>query len=187
VSGTGVRARNRLTTEQAIEDAALTLMASRGFTAVTGAEIAALAGVTERTFFRYCPSKVDSLLFVSRDVHDGIGAAVPGPVDFGTLVDVVAGVLEEFEDARPDALDRLVRVRSLLVADPGLLAAMLERDAAQTMALQRDWHGADPFAVPLALLALRVAFDAWAGHPDGATLAEAFRSACARLRSAVGS
>ncbi|WP_045744589.1 TetR/AcrR family transcriptional regulator [Actinoplanes rectilineatus] len=51
----GKEARERL------ENAALELFAVRGFDAVTTAEIAALAGVTERTFFRHFPDKREVL------------------------------------------------------------------------------------------------------------------------------
>ena len=51
----GNEARERL------ENAALELFAARGFDAVTTAEIAALAGVTERTFFRHFPDKREVL------------------------------------------------------------------------------------------------------------------------------
>ncbi|MBF4607483.1 TetR family transcriptional regulator [Curtobacterium sp. VKM Ac-1393] len=184
---TGVRAQNRRATERSIEEAAVGLVGARGFDAVTGVEIAAAAGTTERTFFRYCASKVDAFLFVSRDVHDAVSAAVTGPVAFVALADVIAGVLGTFERDRPDDLDRLVRVRALLVADPALLSAVLERDAAQTLALHRAWGGADRFAVPLALLALRAAFDEWAERPAGESLSAAFRRTCAALRTATGS
>lgn len=62
---------------------------------------------------------------------------------------------------------------------------MLERDAARTLELQSAWQGADRFAVPLALLALRAAFDAWTEHPAGESLGAAFRRTCAALRTAA--
>ncbi|QSB23058.1 TetR/AcrR family transcriptional regulator [Curtobacterium sp. 24E2] len=164
---TGVRAENRRATERGVEDAAVALVGARGFDVVTGAEIASAVGITERTFFRYCASKVDAFLFVSRDVHDAVTAAVTAPMTFGALTEVIAEVLATFERDRHDDIERLVRVRALLVADPVLLSAVLERDAAQTLELHRAWGGADRFAVPLALLALRAAFDEWAERGAG--------------------
>ncbi len=59
---TGLRARKKAATEQAIVDAAMTLSAERGFAATTIDDIAATAGVSRRTFFRYFPTKEDVVL-----------------------------------------------------------------------------------------------------------------------------
>lgn len=56
---------------------------------------------------------------------------------------MVGGVLTEYERARSADLARLLRVRSLLVDDPALVAALLERDAARIVDLQRSWGAPD--------------------------------------------
>ena len=57
----GAEARRRL------QQAALELYRERGFDQTTTAEIAARAGLNERTFFRHFASKGDLVISVSRD------------------------------------------------------------------------------------------------------------------------
>jgi AcrR family transcriptional regulator len=59
---TGLRARKKAATEQAIVDASMKLSARRGFAATTIDDIAAAAGIGRRTFFRYFLTKEDVVL-----------------------------------------------------------------------------------------------------------------------------
>jgi AcrR family transcriptional regulator len=55
----GLRESKKLQTRQAIADQAMQLFAQRGFDRVTVAEVAAAAGVSEKTVFNYFPTKED--------------------------------------------------------------------------------------------------------------------------------
>ncbi len=57
------RRAHKLRIERALQQAALNLFAQHGYDATTTDEIADLAGVSHRTFFRYFPTK-ESVLFV---------------------------------------------------------------------------------------------------------------------------
>ncbi len=59
---TGRRAQHKAATREALHQAALRMFEERGYDATTVKDIAAAAAVTERTFFRYFPSKEDLVL-----------------------------------------------------------------------------------------------------------------------------
>jgi AcrR family transcriptional regulator len=58
----GRREQHKAATRQALQGAALRMFERRGYAATTVRDIASAAGVTERTFFRYFPSKEDLVL-----------------------------------------------------------------------------------------------------------------------------
>lgn len=68
----GRREQNKQRTRCALELAAARLFAEQGFGATTVRDIAAAAGVGERTFFRYFPSKEDLVLQQVRDLVPGL-------------------------------------------------------------------------------------------------------------------
>ncbi|MEV7013519.1 TetR family transcriptional regulator [Streptosporangium sp. NPDC051022] len=72
---TGLRARKKERTHQAISDAAISLFLTHGFDRVSVADIAAAAEVSKPTLFRYFPSKEDLVLHRIAD-HQGEWARV---------------------------------------------------------------------------------------------------------------
>lgn len=84
----GLRERKKRAAREAITATARRLFAERGFDAVTVAEVAAAAGVSEKTVFNYFPTKED-LAFAGRE--EGIAqfvAAITGRPPGSSVLDV---------------------------------------------------------------------------------------------------
>jgi AcrR family transcriptional regulator len=85
----GLRETKKLATRQQIADVAMRLFVQRGFDRVTVAEVAAEAGVSEKTVFNYFPTKED-LFFDeiperSRKLAEAIGSRAEGETILDTL------------------------------------------------------------------------------------------------------
>jgi AcrR family transcriptional regulator len=75
IEPTGLRARKKARTHDAIADAAISLFLAHGFDQVSITDIAAAAEVSKPTLFRYFPSKEDLVLHRFAD-HNGEAARV---------------------------------------------------------------------------------------------------------------
>lgn len=125
VPRSGAAARNRL------ERAALELYAERGYDGATAAEIAARAGVTERTFFRHFVDKREVLFNVESGLQEALAKAF---TDVPADVPPLAAVLRAFrstgrmlQDDRP-----LAEARNRVIA---ATPALRERELAKAEAL----------------------------------------------------
>ncbi|MFD7136761.1 TetR family transcriptional regulator [Streptomyces sp. NPDC059894] len=125
--------RKRQLVSDELTEAALQLLALKGFDAVTVDEIVSTAGVSKRTFFRYFASKEDVVVQFLTEMGTGIRAelaARPGEerpsVALKTAVSVPIA-------ACADHSDRALRVVQLILRTPALHARFLERQA--------RWHG----------------------------------------------
>jgi AcrR family transcriptional regulator len=178
-----------------LQEAALALYAEQGFDQTTAAQIAARAGVTERTFFRYFADKREVLFSGSSQLRDRIVSCVAdAPAGVGPLAAVAEGL-----DAAAATLGELrreaVRQRQAVITDnPELrereLAKMGQWAAAVAEALRG--RGVDDLQATLAaeagMTVLRVALTRWATDADdGPDLASVMRQSVAGLRSVAAS
>ncbi|MZD05564.1 TetR family transcriptional regulator [Streptomyces sp. SID5785] len=175
-----------------LAEAALGLYAEQGFDRTTVAEIAAAAGVTERTFFRHFTDKREVLFYGTELGLDLLTRTIEGsPPDAPPLVCVAAalGAFADFFEEDP----RRVRKRDALVSAS---AELRERElvkldafvAAMTAAL--CGRGAAPRTAALAaeagMAAFKVAYAEWVKVDEGAGGAESAESSEGEGRPAAG-
>src|SRR5271167_508263 len=102
-----------------LQQAALALYAEQGYDRTTVAEIAARAGLTERTFFRHFADKREVLF----DGADRFQAAIVDPVDAAppsaTALDAVGAGIEAAGSVLP-ALELVRRRHAVILASPEL-------------------------------------------------------------------
>src|SRR5438105_15155446 len=77
-----------------LERAAMELFLERGYVHTTVAEIAARAGLTERTFFRYFADKREVLFWGAGALRELLVSAVASAPDSASPIDAVAAALE---------------------------------------------------------------------------------------------
>ncbi|MET9515824.1 TetR family transcriptional regulator [Streptomyces sp. NPDC002994] len=126
---TSLAQRKRQLVSDELTEAALQLLALKGFEVVTIDEIVAAAGVSKRTFFRYFASKEDVVVQFLADMGVGMRAELaarpggePPSVALRHAVSVPIA-------ACADHSDRALRVVQLILRTPALHARFLERQA----------------------------------------------------------
>jgi AcrR family transcriptional regulator len=163
---------------QRLQQAALPLFQERGYDGVTVAEIAAAAGLTERTFFRHFTDKREVLFQgqdqLERSFLDG-AAEAPGDDAMSlarAALDRAAGFFPE--DRRPWARAR----QTVIDANPALQERELLKLSALATALTRALaaRGIDPVTAALAgesaVTVFRTAFTAWIAEEEPRPFAE---------------
>ncbi|MEU6352474.1 TetR family transcriptional regulator [Streptomyces sp. NPDC047072] len=177
--------RRREATRREIAEEALRLFADRGVAATTAEDIAAAAGISTRTLWRYFRSKeecVRPLLASGMEIAtERLRAYWQGE---GSLARALAGVDDPEAFLEPlGALRDLVRLSR---DEPGLRAVWLETHFdAEAVFAQVIAEGTGRTAHDLAVrmeagmlnAALRIAVEDWATSPEGAPLAESLSQA----------
>ncbi|MEW2249572.1 TetR family transcriptional regulator [Streptomyces sp. NPDC058733] len=182
--GTLAQRKRQLVADE-LTQAALTLLARDGFDAVTVDEIAAAAGVSKRTFFRYFASKEDVVVqFLA-----GLGTAMCEELAGRPAEEPPSAALRttvwRSVDACAGHADRALRVVQLILRTPALLGRFLERQAQWREELAAELArrlGLDPatelypqLAAGMALAAFHTVLQRWSdsdGTEDPATLTD---------------
>jgi AcrR family transcriptional regulator len=168
--------------------AALALYADKGYDTTTVAEIAARAGVTERTFFRYFADKREVLFegssFLEVTLVEAIRAA---PAGTGAL-DVIGAAVLTLGEALPDR-DYARQRAAVIAAEPSLqerellkLSTMSDAAAAALVA-----RGTDPtpaaLAADLGVTVFRVGFQRWIAPAETADLTACLAETFAEVKA----
>jgi AcrR family transcriptional regulator len=123
-----------------LRQAALELFQERGFDATTTAEIAARAGVTERTFFRHFPDKREALFDGEQAFRDALAdgvLAAPADLDpMGALFWSFRSVEQTLMHNRPFSEPR----HALIARTPALQERVLMKTAGLIDALAAHWR-----------------------------------------------
>lgn len=172
-----------------LEKAALELYDEQGYEATTVAQIAARAGVTERTFYRHFTDKRE-VLFKTNPLAGVFREAVASAEDASRPFDLVVHALTEGAPFLQERGELARRRHAVISATPELQ----EREQAKLSALARELADAliergvapDTAAVAggMGIAVFRVAYERWVADPGRRTLV-AHVHACADLARAL--
>jgi AcrR family transcriptional regulator len=186
----GLRERKRQETLRRITDAGICLFIEKGIDATTLNEIAAMAGISRRTFFHYFKSKDDILISLQKGmgevIAERIRQAAAGASPLDAIRASVIGVCAEVPTDDLVAIDRLMRSspavqarkQASYVEQEGLLFAALSArwpDPARAMALR--------LVAMLAIGAIRLATEALSQEGERRSLIELLNAAFDALTS----
>jgi AcrR family transcriptional regulator len=173
-----------------LEQAALQLYLERGFDQTTVAEIAARAGLTERTFFRHFTDKRE-VLFRGNDLGEAMATAVENAPSATAPLDAVAAALEStsdfFAERRPHARQR----QQVIDANPSLREreliklASLRTSIGDALRRRSVTEPAASLVAETGVAVFKVAFERWLADPADRSLAEHIREALAELRAVI--
>ncbi|NUR87180.1 MAG: TetR family transcriptional regulator [Nonomuraea sp.] len=173
MTAVGLRERKKEKTRLALLDAALDLFLEQGYDSTTVEQIAGVAEVSPRTFFRYFTGK-DHLVFWFHDHGEEVMFETlrSRPADepaFTSMTHALRAVLRDIKDSTSEDTDRFLKLRRLLDRYPHLVGLSVARGtqteqrlAAEIAARRGVDVNADPksfLIVTFAMATMRVGFD----------------------------
>ena len=191
----GLRERKKAETRQALASAALRLAEERGPDAVTVEDIAAVVGVSPRTFFNYYPTKEDAIVGIpegqSSEVVDELTSRPPDEAPLEALRQSLLAASEGLESRAEEwtMRHRLVQRYPTLAARYGVRFASFEQGIIDEIARRL---GVDPakdnypaLVTAAALSATRVALTTWQERPRRVRLVTLLEDAFATLKTGL--
>jgi len=171
--------------------AAMELYAEQGFDQTTVAEIAARAGLTERTFFRHFTDKREVLFYGMGMLRDLLTRAVAAAPPAATAMDAVSAAFEAAGAMLQENRERARLRDSIVSANADLRERELIKLAALGSAVAaalRDRGIPDPaasLAAETGVAVFKVAFARWVSTPGQPDLPGIIRESMAELRGVL--
>lgn len=169
-----------------LQNAALALFREHGYDHTTAAEIAARAGVTERTFFRYFADKREVLFTEAEKLRLGLVEGIANAPDIKNPLRAVVEVLTNFDWESLETRDFQRQRHAVIAANPELLERELIKQRGIAVALTDTLRqrGVDPqvaqLAVGVGTQLFATAYEKWL-QADGETDLSAMSGAAMSL------
>jgi len=174
-----------------LEQAALALYAERGFDNTTVADIAARAGLTERTFFRHFADKREVLFWGAGSLQEFLVRTVADASDAMAPIDAIAAALEAAGALLQERRELARQRQTIIVANPELRERELIKLASLSTALAdtlRERGVKDPAASLTAeagIAVFKVAFERWINETDQQDLSRLIRESFGELKAVL--
>lgn len=182
--------RKRDRTRQRLLDSATRRFRAHGYEATTAAEIAADAGVTERTFFRYFPTKADVLVAGWQEHQEALRSVLTehAEADLAVVIqDALLAFTDRVADELADGIDSVLHLYTDRQAFLAITETLLdvEHDLAAEIA-RRTSRSPHDFLVRISANAslgvMRAAIRAAVVHPDGPAMSAMIGEGIDRFR-----
>jgi AcrR family transcriptional regulator len=165
------------------------LYGERGFEQTTVAEIAARAGLTERTFFRHFADKREVLFWGAAALQELLVSAVASAPESAAPIDAVAGALAAAGALLQERRDGARQRHAIIVANAELQERELIKMATLAAALAdtlRQRGVSDPaasLAAEAGIAVFKIAFECWIADPAQRDLSQIMQESLTELKA----
>jgi AcrR family transcriptional regulator len=172
-----------------LERAAMELYGERGFEQTTVAEIAARAGLTERTFFRHFADKREVLFWGAAALQELFVSTAAGAPESAAPIDAVAAALAAAGALLQERRDGARQRQAIIVANAELQERELIKMATLAAALAdtlRQRGVSDPaagLAAEAGIAVFKIAFERWIADPAQRDLRQLMQESLTELKA----
>src|SRR5437588_7006406 len=172
-----------------LEQAALELYAERGFDQTTVAEIAARAGLTERTFFRHFADKREVLFWGAGTLQELLVSAVASAPESAAPIEAVAAALEAAGALRQERRESARQRQTVIAANAELREreliklASLASALADTLRQRGVGDTAASLTAEAGIAVFKIAFERWVNESNQRDLSQLIRESLDALNA----